>query len=53
VPKRYQREFRRATSDRLVAGERASELSEEAGVSPAALHLWKHPALIKPGPQSS
>jgi Transposase len=42
VPKRYQREFRRAICDRLVAGERVSELSEETGISPATLHLWKH-----------
>ena len=41
MPKRYAREFRRAICERLVAGERISKLSEEDGVSPATLHLWK------------
>jgi len=39
-----------------VAGERISRLSEETGVSPATLHLWKRQALIdaglKPGTKS-
>jgi transposase-like protein len=49
MPKRYAREFRRDICDRLVAGERVSKLSEETGVSPATLHLWKHQALIDAG----
>jgi|SRR5580692_1320465 transposase len=56
MPKQYGREFRRAICDRLVAGERVSKLSEESGVSPATLHLWKRQALIdaglKPGTKS-
>jgi transposase-like protein len=32
-----------------VAGERVSTLSEESGVSPATLHLWKRQALIDAG----
>ena len=46
MPKRYAREFRRDICERLVAGERISKLSEETGVSPATLHLWKRQALI-------
>ncbi len=57
MPKRYGREFRRAICERLVAGERVSELSRETGVSPATLHLWKRQALIdaglKPGTRST
>jgi transposase-like protein len=49
MPKRYARAFRRAICDRLVAGERVSKLSEETGVSPATLHLWKRQALIDAG----
>jgi len=49
MPKRYGREFRRTIYERLVAGERVSELSQETGVSPATLHLWKRQALIDPG----
>jgi transposase len=56
MPKRYAREFRRGICERLVAGEKVSKLSEETGVSPATLHLWKHQALIdaglKPGTKS-
>jgi transposase-like protein len=56
MPKRYGKEFRRAICDRLVAGERVSKLSEESGVSPGTLHLWKRQALIdaglKPGTKS-
>jgi len=51
------REFRRPICERLVAGERVSELSRETGVSPATLHLWKRQALIdaglKPGTKST
>jgi transposase-like protein len=57
MPKRYARAFRRTICDRLVAGERVSELSQETGVSPATLHLWKRQALIdaglKPGTKST
>ena len=49
MPKRYAREFRRDICERLVAGERISKLSEETGVSPATLHLWKRQALIDAG----
>ena len=49
MPKRYAREFRRDICERLVAGERISRLSEETGVSPATLHLWKRQALIDAG----
>jgi transposase len=49
MPKRYGREFRRAICERLVAGERVSTLSEESGISPATLHLWKRQALIDAG----
>lgn len=49
MPKRYARAFRRAICDRLVAGERVSRLSQETGVSPATLHLWKRQALIDAG----
>ena len=56
MPKRYGREFRRAICDRLVAGERVSKISNESGVSPGTLHLWKRQALIdaglKPGTKS-
>jgi transposase-like protein len=41
MPKRYAREFRRDICERLVAGERVSKISEESGVSPGTLHLWK------------
>ena len=46
MPKRYAREFRRGICERLVAGEKVRKLSEETGVSPATLHLWKRQALI-------
>jgi transposase-like protein len=49
MPKRYAREFRRGICERLVAGEKVSKLSEETGVSPATLHLWKRQALIDAG----
>jgi transposase-like protein len=49
MPKRYAREFRRDICERLVAGERISKLSEQTGVSPATLHLWKRQALIDAG----
>ena len=49
MPKRYAREFRRGICERLVAGEKVSKLSEETGVSPATLHLWKLQALIDAG----
>jgi transposase len=49
MPKRYAREFRRSICDRLVAGEAVSKLSNETGVSPATLHLWKRQALIDAG----
>jgi transposase len=56
MPKRYGREFRRAICERLVAGERVSKLSEESGISPATLHLWKRQALtdagLRPGTKS-
>jgi transposase len=56
MPKRYGREFRRTICGRLIAGERVTLLSEETGVSPATLYLWKHQALIdaglKPGVRS-
>jgi transposase-like protein len=49
MPKRYAREFRRGICERLVAGEKVSKLSEETGVSPATLYLWKRQALIDAG----
>ena len=49
MPKQYGREFPRAISERLIAGERVSELSEGSGVSPGTLHLWKRQALIDAG----
>jgi transposase len=49
MPKRYAREFRRGICERLVAGEKVSKLSEETGVSPATLYLWKDQALIDAG----
>jgi transposase-like protein len=49
MPKRYGREFRRTICERLVAGERVALLSEETGVSPATLYLWKRQALIDAG----
>jgi transposase-like protein len=33
MPKRYEREFRRAVCTRLVAGERVSSLADELGAS--------------------
>jgi len=57
MPKRYGRDFRRAICERLVAGERVTEVSEQTGVSPATLFLWKRQALIdaglKPGVRST
>ncbi len=57
MPRRYGREFRRTVCERLVAGERVTDLSRETGVSPATLHLWKRQALIdaglKPGTRST
>jgi transposase-like protein len=56
MPKRYGREFRRAICERLVVGERVFIISEETGVSPATLYLWKRQALVdaglKPGTKS-
>jgi len=56
MPKRYAREFRRALCERLVAGERISEVSSETGDSQATLHRWRDQALIdtglKPGTKS-
>ena len=49
MPKRYAREFRRAVSERLLAGEKVRGLSESLGVSEATLHLWKRQALIDAG----
>jgi transposase-like protein len=49
MPKRYAREFRRGICERLVAREKVSKLSEETGVSPATLYLWKRQALIDAG----
>jgi transposase len=49
MPQRYAREFRREICERLVAGERVSKVSNEAGVSPATLHRWKDQALIDAG----
>ena len=49
MPKRYQREFRRAVCVRLVAGEKVSSLSKEVGVSEGTLYLWKRQALIDAG----
>ncbi len=37
MPKRYAREFRRAVSGRLVAGEMGRTLLEELGVSEATV----------------
>ncbi len=44
MPKRYAREFRRSACERLVAGEKATSLSKEFGVSEATLYLWKRQA---------
>jgi transposase len=56
MPKRSGKEFRRAICTRLVSGERVSKVSEESGVSPGTLHLWKRQSLIdaglKPGTKS-
>jgi transposase-like protein len=49
MPKQYAREFRRATCERLVAGEKVSSLSKELGVSEGTLYLWKRQALIDAG----
>ena len=49
MPQRYAREFRREICERLLAGEKVSKLSEETGVSPATLYLWKDQALIDAG----
>jgi transposase-like protein len=49
MPKRYGRDFRRAICERLVAGERVTEVSEQTGVSLATLFLWKRQALIDAG----
>ena len=49
MPKRYAREFRSGICERLVAGEKVSKLSEETGVSPATLYLWKRQARIDAG----
>jgi len=49
MPKRYGKDFRRAICARLVGGERVPVISEETGVSPATLYLWKHQALIDAG----
>src|ERR1700730_8806857 len=49
MPKRYGREFRRAIRQRVISGERVSVLSEESGISPATLYLWKRQALIDAG----
>jgi transposase-like protein len=49
MPKQYAKEFRRAVCARLVAGERASSLSKELGVSEGTLYLWKRQALIDAG----
>ena len=49
MPKRYAREFRRAVCERLVAGERVVDLSEELGISQPTLYLWKRQALIDAG----
>jgi transposase-like protein len=49
MPKRYPREFRRAVCARLVAGEKASALCRELGVSEPTLYAWKRQALIDAG----
>jgi len=49
MPKRYAREFRRAVCERLVAGEKVTELSAELEVSKATLYGWKRQALIDAG----
>jgi transposase len=49
MPKRYAREFRRGICERLLAGERASKVAHEIGVSQATLHRWKDQALIDAG----
>jgi transposase-like protein len=49
MPKRYPREFRRAVCARLVAGEKASALCKELGVSEPTLYAWKRQALIDAG----
>ena len=42
-------EIRRGICERLVAGEKASTLSKEIGVSESTLYLWKRQALIDAG----
>ena len=42
MPKRYAREFRRASVNAWSPAKR-SALSEETGVSVATLYLWKRP----------
>ena len=49
MPKRYAREFRRAVCERLVSGEKVSALSQELGVAPATLYLWRKQDLIDAG----
>jgi|GEM_PF-1562722 len=49
MPKRYDRAFRRAVGERLVAGEKVRSLAGELGVSEATLYLWRRQALIDAG----
>jgi transposase len=53
---RYPTAFREAACDRMLAGERAEELSAELDVSAGTLYRWKAQALIdaglKPGRRS-
>ena len=49
MPKRYAGEFRRAACERMLAGEKASALAKELGVSEGTLYLWKRQALIDAG----
>jgi transposase-like protein len=53
---RYPTAFRERACERMLAGERADDLSTELDVSSGTLSRWKHPALIdaglKPGRRS-
>ena len=49
MPKKYAPKFRRETTERLLAGERVSDVSLELGVSHATLYLWRKQAQIDAG----